>query len=50
LMSFWTPIAATGAPSARAYHTAIWTGTEMLIWGGSAGGDVADSSGGRYVP
>ncbi len=25
------PIAAEGAPSARRYHTAVWTGTEMLI-------------------
>ena len=23
-----------GTPSARDFHTAVWTGTEMIIWGG----------------
>jgi hypothetical protein len=36
----------TGCPSARYGHTAIWTGTEMIIWGGSGGGNT----GGRYNP
>jgi hypothetical protein len=38
----------TGAnvPSARVRHSAVWTGTEMIIWGGSNG--VND--GGRYNP
>ena len=33
----WTPTT-TGAnvPSARALHTAVWTGTEMIVWGGRA--------------
>jgi hypothetical protein len=22
------------APSARNFHTAVWTGTEMIVWGG----------------
>jgi len=30
----WTPISATGAPSPRLLHTAVWTGTEMIVWGG----------------
>ena len=30
----WTPVAGTGAPNARTYHTAVWTGTEMIVWGG----------------
>jgi len=30
----WRPISTTNAPSPRSNHTAIWTGTEMLIWGG----------------
>jgi hypothetical protein len=25
----------TGAPAARANHTAVWTGSEMIVWGGS---------------
>ncbi len=34
----WTgalPIA--GAPAARGFHTAIWTGAEMIVWGGESG-------------
>src|SRR6185369_15722302 len=27
----------TNAPSARTAHTAVWTGTKMIIWGGSTG-------------
>jgi hypothetical protein len=32
-------------PSARSVHTAVWTGTEMIVWGAAA-----DKSGGRYNP
>jgi hypothetical protein len=34
----WTATSMTGAPDGRAYHTAVWTGTEMIIWGGTNGG------------
>src|SRR5207245_3514001 len=37
------------APSGRAYHTAIWTGKVMVIWGGGANGVQLDT-GGRYDP
>jgi alpha-tubulin suppressor-like RCC1 family protein/fibronectin type 3 domain-containing protein len=39
----------TGAncPSARRWHTAIWTGVEMIIWGGSQGASIFNT-GGRY--
>jgi N-acetylneuraminic acid mutarotase len=30
----WTPTNLVGAPSARSGHIAIWTGSEMIIWGG----------------
>lgn len=30
----WAPIATAGAPSARYAHSAVWTGTEMIVWGG----------------
>jgi hypothetical protein len=33
----WTGTATTGAPSARTRHTAIWTGSEMIVWGGRGG-------------
>jgi N-acetylneuraminic acid mutarotase len=41
----WTDTA--GAPSARGGQTAVWTGTEMIIWGSGWHGDT---SGGRYNP
>jgi N-acetylneuraminic acid mutarotase len=44
----WTLIASflSGAPSARGWHTAVWTGSEMIIWGGTPG----LNDGGRYNP
>src|SRR5260370_31896519 len=30
----WTPTNVDGAPTPRTQHTAIWTGTEMIVWGG----------------
>src|SRR5438132_6611890 len=42
----WTPTTLAGAPAARDYHTAVWTGTEMIVWGG----DPTTNTGGRYNP
>ena len=45
----WTAITLTNAPTQRYLHTAVWTGSEMLVWGGDHGaGYVTD--GGRYNP
>ncbi|MBZ5640692.1 MAG: hypothetical protein LAO51_18290 [Acidobacteriia bacterium] len=44
----WTPMSGVGAPSARAYHTAVWTGSAMLVWGGY--GSPSVDVGGRYDP
>ena len=30
----WTPTSTTGAPTARDLHSAVWTGTTMIVWGG----------------
>src|SRR5207247_10772834 len=30
----WTPTSLTGAPDGRSFHTAVWTGSEMIVWGG----------------
>ena len=30
----WTATSTTNAPVGREFHTAIWTGTEMIVWGG----------------
>jgi len=45
----WNLISLTGNPSAREYHTAVWTGTEMIIWGGHAGSSRLNT-GDRYNP
>jgi len=44
----WAPISAANAPSPRFGHSAIWTGREMVVWGG-AGLDI-EQTGGRYDP
>ena len=44
----WAATSLTNAPSARNYHTAVWTGSEMIIWGGWDG--PALNTGGRYDP
>lgn len=44
----WTPMTTTNAPSARYRHHAVWTGSEMIVWGGNTG--AATNTGGRYSP
>jgi hypothetical protein len=47
--SSWIPLAAAGAASERYGHTAVWTGSEMIVWGGRyLGGTLGD--GARYNP
>ena len=43
----WTATSTTNAPDARSYHTAVWTGSEMIVWGGNNPGT---NTGGRYNP
>ena len=45
----WTTITPTGAPPGRSAHTAVWTGREMIVWGGYDGTSYLNS-GGRYDP
>lgn len=45
----WEPTAKVGAPSPRAHHVAVWTGTRMVVWGGSNGGTIL-GDGGIYDP
>jgi hypothetical protein len=44
----WTGTSTTNAPDARVAHTAIWTGSEMIVWGGYGGSYL--NTGGRYNP
>jgi hypothetical protein len=38
-----------GAPAARSHMPGVWTGREMVIWGGGSGGPHL-SDGNRYIP
>ncbi len=50
----WTSMAdGDAAPAPRESHAAVWTGTEMIVWGGSVtvgGVTTYLNSGGRYDP
>lgn len=50
----WTPVSTAGAPQARFGHSAVWTGTEMIVWGGQTKAGMNPpqvlASGGRYNP
>ena len=48
--SWLGPTSVVGAPQPRAYHTAVWTGAEMIVWGGRRDMDIILASGGRYDP
>ena len=44
----WTATSITNAPASRGSHTAVWTGSEMIVWGGYGGSSF--NTGGRYDP
>jgi len=44
----WT--ATPGPPDGRQNHTAVWTGSEMMVWGGAAIDGGVLRTGGRYNP
>jgi hypothetical protein len=41
----WTATTSANVPVGRLYHTAVWTGSEMIVWGG-----FLLNTGGRYNP
>ena len=47
----WTATSTINAPEAPALHTAVWTGSEMIVWGGFYGDNGSYlNTGGRYNP
>jgi N-acetylneuraminic acid mutarotase len=44
----WLGVQDFNSPEARSGHTAIWTGTKMIIWGGYGNSDL--NTGGIYDP
>ena len=46
-IDLWVATSTTNAPSGRFSHTAVWTGSEMVVWGGrNSNGPL--NTGGRY--
>jgi hypothetical protein len=45
----WTPTSTSNAPTARSIHTAVWTGSEMIVWGGLGDNNFVNT-GGKYNP
>jgi hypothetical protein len=45
----WQTTATNGAPSGRYFHTTVWTGSEIIVWGGATFG-IRQIAGARYSP
>src|SRR5439155_1678769 len=48
-MDAWGATSTVNAPTARDSHTAVWTGSEMIVWGGRSSGGYLNT-GERYNP
>jgi hypothetical protein len=46
----WTATSLINAPTARNGHTAVWTGSEMIVWGGQDESFNRLNTGGKYDP
>jgi N-acetylneuraminic acid mutarotase len=46
----WTPTSTTNVPDRRLRHTAVWTGSEMIVWGGDDVHGLSLNTGGKYNP
>ena len=45
----WTATSATNVPHGRSFHSAVWTGSEMIVWGGyTEGMFIYFNTGARY--
>jgi hypothetical protein len=47
----WQPITTVSAPAARSMFPAVWTGSQMIVWGGADfTGRFLMTTGGVYTP
>ena len=46
----WRSISSKSSPSIRWHHSAVWTGTSMLVWGGGVGYDRTYGDGSQFFP
>src|SRR5215831_2374331 len=46
-IDYWAATSSTNVPEARGGHTTVWTGSEMIVWGGI--GNFNLNTGGKYT-
>jgi N-acetylneuraminic acid mutarotase len=46
----WSSLNTNSTPEPRYYHTALWTGSQMLVWGGESTNTTFFNDGGYYSP
>jgi N-acetylneuraminic acid mutarotase len=46
----WTATSIANVPDGRRLHTAVWTGSEMIVWGGAGENEIPLNTGGGYNP
>ncbi len=46
----WRAVSEINAPSPRYFHSAVWTGNKMIVWGGTTNQTSGLGSGGIYDP
>jgi hypothetical protein len=44
----WSPVSPVNAPSPRRGHSAVWTGSEMIVWGGMSSDEIEYYEGDTY--
>jgi len=44
----WTAMSTMNAPDGRQSHSAVWTGSQMIVWGGYDTSGFVANTGGRY--
>jgi hypothetical protein len=46
----WEDLPVIGAPAARYSHSAVWTGSEMIVWGGAPRSTASYGDGASFDP
>jgi hypothetical protein len=46
----WGPVSTANAPTGRYYAVGVWSGTQVLVWGGIGDGNAVFETGAAYSP
>lgn len=46
----WQNVSSSGAPSGRVFHSMVWTGSRLVVWGGKSGNGTPLADGAAYDP